>query len=286
MLELRPKCRSLLLLTATPMQVHPVELWDLLRLLGLSGRWETSRHDFIRYFAEAAGNPSQEIMEYLAGMFRETENSFGEVTEEQVARLLPKLGRPRVPQGLEGPQRQERHPHEAAGRARSGRPRWRSSVGSARSGTGCPATPATCSGSTTDAGFIDTPIATRDVRDVALDMTPSEEAMYDALGDYIDQTYNNASPEKRSAVGFVLTIYQRRLASSFYALQQTLTRRLAKMGGITEEDLSPDETSDEIMDAEDAEALAVNRSTPRNGRRSWTCSRRSPRSGPTPRSVP
>ena len=74
MQELRPKCRSLLLLTATPMQVHPVELWDLLRLLGLSGRWEMSRHDFIRYFAEATGNPSQETMEYLAGMFRETES--------------------------------------------------------------------------------------------------------------------------------------------------------------------------------------------------------------------
>ena len=74
MQELRPKCRSLLLLTATPMQVHPVELWDLLRLLGLSGRWEMSRHDFIRYFAEAAGNPSQETMAYLAGMFRETES--------------------------------------------------------------------------------------------------------------------------------------------------------------------------------------------------------------------
>ena len=73
-------------------------------------------------------------------------------------------------------------------------------------------------------------------------MTPAEKAMYDALGDYIDQTYNNASPEKRSAVGFVLTIYQRRLASSFYALQQTLNRRLANMGGITEEDLSLDET--------------------------------------------
>ena len=105
-------------------------------------------------------------------------------------------------------------------------------------------------------GLIDTPIATRDVRDVAFDMTPAERAMYDALGDYIDQTYNNASPEKRSAVGFVLTIYQRRLASSFYALQQTLTKRLANMGGITDEDLSQDETADEVMDPEEAEALA------------------------------
>ena len=51
-------------------------------------------------------------------------------------------------------------------------------------------------------------------------MTPAEKAMHDALGDYIDQSYNNASPQQRSAVGFVLAIYQRRLASSFYAQQK------------------------------------------------------------------
>lgn len=37
--RLRDRTRGLLLLTATPMQVHPVELWDLLRLLGMPGRW-------------------------------------------------------------------------------------------------------------------------------------------------------------------------------------------------------------------------------------------------------
>jgi SNF2 family DNA or RNA helicase len=237
------------------MQVHPVELWDLLRLLGLSGRWETSRHDFIRYFAEAAGNPSQETMEYLAGMFRETENSFGEVTEEQVARLMPNLERLGCRKVLR------------ALRDNSGIAQKRLDVKQRKAALEILSrfTPIRyrMSRHTRNLlreyhrrGLIDSAIATRDVRDVALDMTPSEEAMYNALGDYIDQTYNNASPEKRSAVGFVLTIYQRRLASSFYALQQTLNRRLAKMGGITEEDLSPDETSDDIMDAEDADALA------------------------------
>ena len=71
---------------------------------------------------------------------------------------------------------------------------------------------------------------------------PGREGAVRRPRDYIDQTYNNAAPEKRSAVGFVLTIYQRRLASSFYALQQTLNKRLANMGGSREEDLSQDET--------------------------------------------
>ena len=256
MQQLRPKCRSLLLLTATPMQVHPVELWDLLRLLGLTGRWEMSRDDFIRYFAEASGNPGPEVMEYLAGMFRETETTFGEVAEDQVSRLIPSLGglgcrkvlralrdksgipmkRLDVPQrkaALEILRRFSPVRHKMARHTRNLLREYHRR------------------------GLIDSPIATREVRDVSFDMAPSEKALYDALGDYIDQTYNNAAPEKRSAVGFVLTIYQRRLASSFFALQKTLTKRLANMGGITEEDLSQDETTEEAMDTEDAEALAL-----------------------------
>ena len=34
MLRLKERAQGLVLLTATPMQVHPVEVWDLLNLLG------------------------------------------------------------------------------------------------------------------------------------------------------------------------------------------------------------------------------------------------------------
>jgi len=138
-------------------------------------------------------------------MFRETENSFGEVTEDQVSRLMPTLGglgcrkvlralrdksgialkRLEVTQrkaALEILRRFSPIRHRMSRHTRNLLREYHRR------------------------GLIDTPIATRDVRDVAFDMTPAEKAMYDALGDYIDQTYNNASPEKRSAVGFVLTI--------------------------------------------------------------------------------
>lgn len=251
---LRPKAASLVLLTATPMQVHPVELWDLLRLLGLPGRW-TNRADFLRYFAEATGNPSHETMEYLAGLFRESEAAFGEVTEDQVSRLIPALTKlscrkvlralrdsSGIPlKRLDGTQRkaaQEILRRFSPVRQRMSR-HTRNLLREYHRH-----------------GLIDTPIATREVHDVAIDMTQAERAMYDALGDYIDQTYNNATPDQRPAIGFILTIYQRRLASSFYALQQTLNKRLANMGGITDEDVSQDETVDEVMDAEGAAALA------------------------------
>ena len=56
--------------------------------------------------------------------------------------------------------------------------------------------------------------------------------------DFIGDAYRAASPEKRSAVGFVMTVYRRRLASSFEALKRTLNGRLMRAGGITEEDAS------------------------------------------------
>jgi hypothetical protein len=89
MQKLQAKCRSLLLLTATPMQVHPVELWDLMDLLGLPDEWHRDDGIFLRYFQRASGNPSPEDLEYLASLFRSTEATFGEMTDAEAAQILP-----------------------------------------------------------------------------------------------------------------------------------------------------------------------------------------------------
>jgi hypothetical protein len=78
----------------------------------------------------------------------------------------------------------------------------------------------------------------------------------------ISETYKSATPEKRTAVGFIMTVYRRRLASSFEALRRTLTKRLARIGGaastqdVTEEDVSLDETVDDVMSGEEVGELA------------------------------
>ena len=43
--------------------------------------------------------------------------------------------------------------------------------------------------------------------------------------DYIADTYDAAATDERNAVGFVMTVYRRRLASSFFALRKTLEKR-------------------------------------------------------------
>ena len=119
------------------------------------------------------------------------------------------------------------------------------------------------------AGLLATPIADRRVEDRVLEMTADERALYDAVEAYIASTYNQASATERTAGGFVMTIYRRRLASSFSALRQTLQRHLDAMAtgqpgplmGLAE-DVPDDDTTDDILEADDVgtrerEALAA-----------------------------
>ena len=76
------------------------------------------------------------------------------------------------------------------------------------------------------AGRLTTPIADRRVEDQFIDLSPAERTVYEAVEDYISTTYNQATAQQRNAIGFVMTIYRRRLASSFFALGQTLEAHL------------------------------------------------------------
>jgi len=49
---LKDKTDGLWLATATPMQIDPVEVWDLLKVVGMGGRWGANEGSFLRYFDE------------------------------------------------------------------------------------------------------------------------------------------------------------------------------------------------------------------------------------------
>ena len=110
-------------------------------------------------------------------------------------------------------------------------------------------------------GLLETPIADREVEDRFVTMTGDEAALYEAVEQYIATTFNQASQEERNAVGFVMTVYRRRLASSFRALRATLGRHRDTLAGSErpaadlDEDVSDDELSEEARDAEEAAEL-------------------------------
>ena len=250
MRKLKDRCQSLLLLTATPMQVHPVELWDLIDLLGLPPEWRTDDHVFLKYFQLASGNPSPEEMEYLARQFRATEAGFGELTEEDTGRILTgasSLKRRKVLRALRDASSIPRKTLDPVSRREAARllqavtPLRFRMVRNTRELL----------------RRYHLPIARRDPREVVVDMSPAESQLYSDVEDFISDSFKAAPPAKRSAVGFVMTVYRRRLASSFEALKRTLTGRLMRSGGISEEDISQDETTDEAMSEEDVTDLSA-----------------------------
>jgi superfamily II DNA or RNA helicase/transcriptional regulator with XRE-family HTH domain len=60
-------------------------------------------------------------------------------------------------------------------------------------------------------------------------LSPEEQLLYDATTQYIDKTYNQARILNRSAARLAMSVFQRRQASSTYALMRSFERRLARL---------------------------------------------------------
>ena len=241
------------------MQVHPVEVWDLLDLLGLPPEWTADA--FLKFFEDVDHpNPSPEALERMAQLFRAVERDYGGASTDAAQRLtgLSRLKTAKMLRALRDaasiPRRQMETPERRAALA-----------------VVCAHTPIRrlVSRHTREllrryfkAGMLSTPIAERRVEDRFIDMTPAERALYNAVEAYIAHTYDKASGPERSAVGFVMTIYRRRLASSFAALRSTFENRLDGMAGREQapstgldDDVPDDEAADEVLDADEVAAM-------------------------------
>ena len=60
-------------------------------------------------------------------------------------------------------------------------------------------------------------------------LSPDEQRLYNATTKYIDKTYNKAETLNRSAARLAMSVFQRRLASSTYALMRSFERRLERL---------------------------------------------------------
>ncbi len=229
---LRERTRAMMLMTATPMQIDVRELWELLRLLGMQGRWAENRgDDFSRYFL-TLGHPrwSREELAFLLAMVREHFAAGGKadgtlerqmkaaaggfVLWSQLTSRLQPADPAKVAEALRdailGPLVRDffrRHTpvHQFAFRyTRDSLRRYR------------------------EQGLLSANIPERVVTDYPIPLGPARP-LYDRIEEYIAEKYRKAEAEKRRGLGYVMTIYRQRLTSSPWAISQTLSRQRVKL---------------------------------------------------------
>jgi hypothetical protein len=241
MQQLRTRSRGLLLLTATPMQVSELEVWDLLALLGMPPEWTEDAFEKFFEWVEKQ-NPDEATLSYLAGLWRSSVSAFGEAPGTAMPEALRKspLRKRKALRALNDTDSLSRRnlSIEIRQATLALAKRWSPVQGLISRHS------RNLLRSYKQQGSMDLAIGTRHVDDRFLESTPQERALYDAVEDFISTQYAQASGQKKSAVGFVMTIYRRRLASSVAALVSTLEKRMAGQQQQLEEDAAACEDDD------------------------------------------
>jgi hypothetical protein len=197
--------------------------------LGLPRAWTPDA--FVRFFSEIAKDTvTNESLDWLSALFRANEAQYGETPKGEAEKQtrLSGLKTRKVLQALRDPVSIPRRQLSPEGR--------RAAIAIFKRST---PVRALVSRHTREllrkyfkSGKMSTAVATRQVEDRFIPLSSEEGDLYQQVETYISETYNAAAPEARNAVGFVMTMYRRRLASSFHALLKTMEKRKQGVGGV------------------------------------------------------
>ncbi|MDE0603883.1 MAG: helicase-related protein [bacterium] len=258
---LASKTRGLLLLTATPMQVHPLEVWDLIFQLGLPGCWGASGDHFVRYFEalrRAGEDWTEADWDLVAALAGDEWEHGGEPYPEVAEPIRNELGW--APWSKLAGLISARNGH---GLRKLSSPQRASALALLRHLTPLRRRMRRSTRRTLheyqNLGLLPDRLAERLPEPRWITMEPDEQRLYDRIEDYISNFYRKYEDE-RKGLGFVMTVYRRRLTSSFHALQRSLERRLDFLEGtrdqlgLTDADLEEDDLFDDR--AENLEATS------------------------------
>jgi ribosomal 50S subunit-associated protein YjgA (DUF615 family) len=247
------------------MQMHAHEAWDLLELLGLTPRWGAGAAAFAAYFEQLRQPGNQRDWHFLQSMLAdhlsEPNNAPNERVSERIRERAPGLRGKRIIRYGEEPINvttlAQLPPDEIAvfdDWLRENTPMRRQVFRTTR----------TTLQEYKRTGLLhpDTVIPERHVEDAFIDMNPDEAQLYRRIENYIGRYYNrykNMGGAQR-ALGFIMTVYRRRLTSSFEAITQSLRKRRQALDRddntlaalLDEDDLSAIETTG-MFDLEDLE---------------------------------
>lgn len=205
-LQLSGRARGILLLSATPMQTHPWEPWDLLGVLGEGAPWLADFATVRSYYTAIEGAEDRPVS-------RDRGRTIAEIVKADPSFPPLPVTFGELPTRLLAAPSAERR--ELATMLRLGAPLGRRMHRNTRKTLQ----------TYFEMGYLQRPPAKRRIQDVQYDFDRLDERdVYDGVQTYVERRFQELERE-RPGKGFVMTVYRRRAASSPMALRRSLERR-------------------------------------------------------------
>jgi superfamily II DNA or RNA helicase len=238
-LQLLARTRGFLLLSATPMQTHPWEPWDLLSVLGEGAPWLRGDFGAIREFYRAVAK-----VQHVPLPTQEAQWLVQVVTADAGFTPPPGPPGPLVMRLSGGPRPQrERLAQWLRASAPLGRRMHRNTRATLRRYHA--------------EGLIDRPPPKRAVQDAPFDFIDTRERdLYEAITNYVNRRFEELEAE-RPGKGFVMTVYRRRASSCPFALGRSLARRADGLRRVIAQRVTEDAPDLDSEDARDFEELLL-----------------------------
>ena len=245
----------LLLASATPMQMNTHDIWDLLRLFGLPSPWSESPERMEQYFAEFGAEFADRkwrfLREMLAGHFVSSDPEPALV--EEMTEALGLVAATSITKF-------HRQPYARGSTRNLGKEReswwdtWLRANTPVRDRV-FRTTRATLRTYQAEGVLPEgTVVPERRVTHESCDLGPEAEALYGRIDSYIKRHYDAylADRGRRRPLGFIMTVYRRRLTSSFHAVRCSLERRREVLRGRRQPGALVD--ADDLMSSEESNA--------------------------------
>jgi SNF2 family DNA or RNA helicase len=227
MAQLKEKTKSLILLSATPMQIDAIEVFDLLNLLGLQGHWSYG-DNFCNYFESLQSSVKAEVLNFWQIMSSDYFQRGGQACSrfQQFLTQKDKILAYKMQDTWQRGKKISNHKQLLADEDFIETSRQYLTVNTPLKDLMFRHTRDTLR-QYYRRGLLERDIPTRIVQDNAITLEKQREIpLYRAVSDYVRHFYRLAQKDKRSCLGFLMTLYRKRLTSSFYAIKSSLQRRL------------------------------------------------------------
>jgi SNF2 family DNA or RNA helicase len=254
MQQLKDKTQALILLSATPMQIDTIEVFDLLNLLGIQGHWSYG-DNFCNYFESLPNSVKPEMLNFWQVMSSDYFQQGGKPCSrlQQFLNQQDKILAYKMQDLWQRGKKISNHKQLLADEDFINTSRQYLTVNTPLKDLMFRHTRDTLR-QYYQRGLLAQDIPSRIVQDNAISLEINREVpLYQAVSNYVRHFYRLAQKDQRTCRGFLMTLYRKRLTSSFYAIKASLQRGLdcllTKQGSfITEDDYADiDEANDAVI---------------------------------------